>query len=83
MVFSNIFDSVASVKEIRLKGRTESWINSNILEDIRRRDNFLYSSKKTKDPALYSDYRRLRNKVQRDARKAKANYFKDKVEEYN
>ena len=31
---------------------------------------------------MYSDYRRLRNKVQRDVRKAKANYFKDKVEEY-
>ena len=43
---------------------------------------FIVSKKKNKDPASYSDYRRLRNKVQRDVRKAKANYFKDKVEEY-
>ena len=76
MVFSNILDSVAPVKEIRLKVRTEPWINNDILEDIRRIDNFLCSFKKSKDPASYSDYRRLRNKVQRDVRKAKANYFK-------
>ena len=47
-VFSNILDSVAPVKEIRLKGCTEPWINNEILEDIRRRDNFLYSFKKKK-----------------------------------
>ena len=76
MVFSNILDSVAPVKEIRLKGRTEPCINNDILDDIRRRDHFLYSfkKKKNKDPASYSDYRRLRNKVQRGVRKAKANY---------
>ena len=48
IVFSNILDSVAPVKEIRLKGRTEPWINNDILEDIRRRDNFFIVSKNPK-----------------------------------
>ena len=77
-IFCKILDSVAPIKEIRLKSRTEPWINNDILEDIRCRDNFLYRLNETKNPALYSDYCRLRNKVQR----AKANFFKDKIEEY-
>ena len=48
MVFSNILDSVTPVKEISLKGPTEPWINNDILEDVRRRDNFLYSFKNPK-----------------------------------
>ena len=35
-------------KEIRLKDCSEPWINNDILEDVRRRDNFLYSFIKTK-----------------------------------
>ena len=79
-IFTGILDHVAPIKEIRLKSRTEPWINNTILEDIRNRDSFLYQYKKTKDHAKYSQFSKLRNKVQRDVRKAKANYFQDQIE---
>ena len=35
----NILDSVAPIKEIRVKQRTEPWISADILECIKIRDN--------------------------------------------
>ena len=45
-VFTDILNTVAPVKEIRLKTRTEPWINSEILELIHERDVLLQSFKK-------------------------------------
>ena len=53
-----------------------------ILELIRERDKVLYKSNKNKDDReLRSKFNLLRNKVQREIRKAKTNFFKDKIEE--
>ena len=45
LVFKNIFTetlyAVAPVKEIRIKQRTEPWINADILEQIQLRDKLL------------------------------------------
>lgn len=38
-VCMNILDSVAPIKEIRIKQRTEPWISADILECIQIRDN--------------------------------------------
>jgi hypothetical protein len=37
-IFTNILDTVAPLKEIRVKQRTEPWITSDILECIYSRD---------------------------------------------
>ena len=44
--FLTVLDSVAPTKEVRLKQRTEPWMDSDILELIKIRDYFMYKLKK-------------------------------------
>ena len=40
--FLGVFDELAPVKEIRIKQRTEPWMNADILELITLRDKAFY-----------------------------------------
>ena len=80
-IFSNVLDEVAPVKEIRLKQRTEPWMSSEILELIHSRDKFLYSFKKSGIQEEYKRFCEMRNKVQREIKKAKSEYFSNKIDE--
>ena len=48
-IFHSVLDIVAPVKEIRLKQRTEPWMNSEILQTIRHQDETLNEFRKTKN----------------------------------
>ena len=84
-VFSNNFisvlDKVAPLKEVRIKNKTEPWMNNDILENIRKRDMLLHQFKKDNNSGVYEQFCRTRNQIQRDIKKAKASYFSDKIEE--
>ena len=74
-------DEVSPEKEIRIKSRTEPWINEEILEVIRERDRALIQSNQNKtDRQLRKKYTDLRNKVITQVRETKANYFTNEVE---
>ncbi len=81
-IFLNVLDSIAPVKQVRLKQRTEEWMTGEILECMCERDRALKDYKKGKDQSLYKQFCRLRNRVQRDVKQAKATYFQEKIEEY-
>ena len=36
--FTSVLDKVAPLKEVRIKNKTEPWMNNDILENIRKRD---------------------------------------------
>ena len=81
-IFTQVVDDVAPEKEIRIKVRSEPWINSEILELIYERDKILSkvnSDKSNKD--LRAQFNKMRNKVTKTIRQTKANYFRNKVEE--
>ncbi|XP_072028067.1 uncharacterized protein [Amphiura filiformis] len=81
-LFSTILDSVAPVKEVRIKNPSEPWITAEILECIRERDSWLCKTRKDKHmPDHYDKYRKLRNKVINDIRNAKRQYMIDKIDE--
>ena len=81
-LITQVLDSIAPIKEIRIKLRTEPWIDDNILQSIRERDKLLTLSNRDKaDKSLRRLFNETRNKLQRDIKKAKSNYFKNKVEE--
>ena len=80
-IFHSVLDSVAPVKEVKLKQRTEPWMNSEILQNIRFRDETLNKFRKTNDPDLYKKYCQLRNLVQRETRISKRDYLTNKIEE--
>ena len=80
--FTGVLDSVAPLKEIRIKQNSEPWMTQEILENIRERDSWLKKFKKDKTIlGYYSNYSTLRNKVQRDIKKAKREYMKSKIDE--
>ena len=81
-IFTPILNSIAPIKEVRIKSRTEPWMDDRILQMLRERDRLLILSNENKtNKNLRSLFNATRNKVQREIKKAKANYFKNKVEE--
>ena len=76
-----ILNSVAPVKEVRLKQRTEPWITQEILEYIKERDHFLYLFKKHGNKEDYIHFCKMRNQVQKEIRIAKSNFFSNTIGE--
>ena len=78
-----VINDIAPVKEVRIKGRTEPWMTSDILELIYERDRILNLANQNKSvKELRNLYNQLRNQVTDKIKKAKANYFSEKVEEH-
>ena len=81
-IFTNILNEVAPIKKVRINTRTEPWMSSEILKLISKRDKALNLANKYKSNTfLREEFNELRNKVQREIKKAKSNFFKDKIEE--
>ncbi|XP_072017060.1 uncharacterized protein [Amphiura filiformis] len=82
-ILLKIIDDIAPMKQIRLKSRTEPWMDDTILDSIRTRDQLLYDFKEDRSNAdLYKQYCKVRNKIQRDIKRAKAEYFSSKIDEH-
>merc|ERR1712215_3552 len=72
-------DEVAPEKEIRIKVRTEPWMNNEILVLIYERDKTLIQSNNDKtNTELRKNYNKIQNKLTNLIRKTKANFFKHK-----
>ena len=65
----SILDDIAPTKEMKIKQKTEPWIPSEILDQMRGMDRFLYLFKKAQSKHFYYDYCKIRNKLQRDIKK--------------
>lgn len=74
-IFVAVLDQIAPFKVVRIKQRSEPWINNDILSDIRERDFWLNKFKNTHVHEFHQKYCKLRNKVQRDIKKAKQDYM--------
>ena len=82
-LFTLAVDEIAPMKDIRIKYRTEAWMNEEILELMQTKDKALSLSNTNKhDNELRKEYNKLRNEVNRLIKKTKANYFHEKVEEH-
>jgi len=79
--FMDVLDEIAPIKTVRLKQRTEPWFDAEIIDLINRRDKKLFMYKKSKDEALYKEFKILRNKTQAKIYKAKVSFYSNKVEE--
>ena len=77
----SVIDEIAPIKQIRVKQRTEPWFSAEIKDLIHDRDKALHTFRKTKNSGYYSDYKMLRKKVQYEIKKAKTQYYKDKIED--
>ena len=80
-IFMSILNSVAPTKEVKLKQRTEPWVDSELLELMRVRVRYLYQFKKHNKSEDYKMYCSFRNQVQRYTKKVKSDFFSNKIEE--
>ena len=55
---------------------------NEILDAFKEKDNLLYRFRKLQEPSLFTVYCKTRNKIQRDIKKAKSCYFRDKIKEH-
>ena len=78
-VILSVLNTVAPIKEVRLKQRSEPWVDSNILDLIKK--GILLEFKKDKLKKYYTSYCSFRNIVQREVAKAKSDYLSNKMEE--
>ena len=80
-LFNQAVDKVAPYKEKRVKSKSNPWMTSEILSAIRKRDDLFARSRQDRgNVALYKEYCKVRNAVQRELKLAKEFYFKREVE---
>ena len=78
-IFLSTLDSVAPLKEIRIKQDSESWYNTDIHELIKKRNCYLISFRKTKSTEDNNKYIDFRNQVSYKIKKTKINFYKERV----
>ena len=76
-----VVDKIAPLKETRLKQRSEPWITSELLDDIRARDQALETFRKNKTDENYKYLCNLRNRFQYNIEKVKRDFFDNKISE--
>lgn len=84
--FKNMFleavDKVAPIKTIRVKLRSEPWMNGDILEAISKRNKAFSVFRKSKEQYDLDNYKKLRNIVQKMIQTCKKDFFRDKLTEH-
>lgn len=78
-MFLDILNSMAPMKTVRIKQRSETWINEDILKAIRSRNASYMKFKLSKDQSSFQKFKGLRNEVNRMVTKAKKDFFSEKI----
>jgi len=75
-------DKIAPIKRVRIKQRTEPWIDLDVLNCIKDNDSAFYKYKNYTSQENWENFRALRNKAQSVIIiiKSKQDYFKDTLE---
>ena len=82
LIFLSIIDKVAPYREYRPRVDSAPWMCGEILAGIKRRNNLFSRFKRDRSNGeLYTEYCSQRNKVQRDIKFAKSDFFRRKLDE--
>ena len=79
--FLHVIDELAPLKVARVKSRTEPWVNTDIIEAIKLRNDRHSKFNKNRNEQLSKEYKNQRNEVTRMIRKAKNSYYNEKIAE--
>ena len=81
-MFISVIDNIAPYREFRPKHFSSPWMCGEILAGIKKRDSLFAKFKKDRNNQdIYRQYCAQRNKVQREVKFAKSNYFRRKIDE--
>ena len=71
------------IKTFRIKQVKQPWIMPRLLELIKDKDNALKMAKKSKNPNLWAEVKRIRNACTNRLRKAKADFINEQLHIYS
>ena len=80
--FISVLDENATVKCVRIKQRTEAWIDSDVLKCIKDRDTAFNVYKRNRTDENFLAFRNLRNKAQKCITNAKKSFISSVVSYY-
>lgn len=63
-ITTSVVNNISPIKEVRIKQRTEPWVNSEILQSIKERDKAFKAFKRDKSDQTFSTFKDLRSKTQ-------------------
>ena len=77
LLFNDICNAHAPFKDVKVRSMSASWINNTIRHNMNRRFKLFKEANRTKDPSKWAAYKKLRNEITADIRRAKTKHFKD------
>ena len=75
-------DTHAPHKDVKVRSLAAPWISNSIRLKMNRRYKLFKRAVDTKDNGIWNDYKRLRNEITSEIRRAKASYFHEKLAEF-
>ena len=72
-------DKMCPLKTFKIKQIKQQWITPRLIELIKDKDVALKNAKKAKNPALWTEAKRLRNACTNRLRRAKADFIKEQL----
>ena len=73
--FTTVSDKHAPIRSFRIKGQAKPWINDDILQLIKQRDNLHVKAREKRCDDTFKQYRVMRNLITSKIRLAKKEYF--------
>ena len=73
-------DAMCPLKSFKIKQEKELWISNQLIELIKDKDLALKRAKKSREPILWTEAKRLRNNCTARLRDARADYIRDNLQ---
>lgn len=75
----SVCDFHAPVKRVRIRSQSLSWMDNSIRWKMNLRYKLFKTAICNKDQNIYARYKRVRNEITSELRKAKSRYFNEKI----
>ena len=72
-------DHMCPLKNFKIKQVKEAWVTNELIELIKDKDYAIRRAKKSKDPQLWAEAKRIRNNCTKRIRNARAEFIKDNL----
>ena len=82
-IFTDILDIHAPLRKQRVKNKASPWLTSEIKKLMHKRDYLKKKSISNKSKATFEAYKRVRNKINAEIKRAKVNYLNKEIDNDN
>ena len=79
LMFNEICDKHAPFKKSKIRSKSDPWITNEIRRKMNYRYKLLKSAVNTKDEIAWANYKKVRNEITGDLRRAKSRFFCEKI----